>query len=439
VCGEGRGHKPDGEGRTRAVKIVIVSQYYPPESVPLPSALAHGLAERGHDVRVLTAYPNYPDGRLAAGYRQRLVHHERDGDVLVRRVPIVISHSSNPLGRLANYVSFGLSSITASRFVRDADVVYVYATQMTAAIGPSVWRQVSGTPYVLHVQDLWPESITGSAMVGEGRVSRTISAVLTPWLRYLYRNAAATIGIGPSMARLLKERGAPSGRIHAVYNWAPVEPIANVSPIASSSAGDAKSGLRVMYAGNLGYMQDLETVIRAASLVRDLPGFRLTFFGSGVAEERLRTLARELRATSVEFVGRVPSDEMPLHHSQTDFQLVKLKNLAIFQATVPSKLQTSLASGTPVITTVAGDVTDLVQKHGVGLTSSPGNPEALAQAFRAAHALSKSARTQMGQRARALYEASMSASSGIDALEAILLDAARLSKRNGNNDRVVQR
>lgn len=402
------------------MKIAVVTQYYYPEPVPIAQSVAQGLAARGHDVTVITAFPNYPSGRLYPGYRQTRRHSEADGPVRVLRVPIFLSHSQNALGRILNYLSFAWNSYRAGAAVNDVDVVYCYATQMTAAIGPAWWRRRRGIPFVMHVQDLWPESVTGSSMVGGRRLQALIARTLRPWLESLYRGAAATIGIGPSMSRILVDRGVAPERIHTIYNWAQTTDLSIVR-----SEPSAEGTLSVMYAGNIGEMQDLDTVIRAAALVTDLEGLSISIVGSGVAEARITELARKAGLANVRFFGRVPFSEMAEHYARSDFQLVTLKDLDIFKATIPSKLQASLAIGAPVITTVAGDVGELVSNERVGFCSEPGNPEALAEAFRRAYATSPDERAAMGRRARDLYESTMSRESGLDQIESILASARR--------------
>jgi len=412
------------------MKIAIVTQYYPPEPVPIPHALAHGLAERGHDVRVVTAFPSYPNGRIYPGYHQRWRSLEEDRGVKVHRVPLFVSHSRSALGRLLSYGSFGWTSIFAAGFIKDVDVTYVYATQMTAAIAPSWWFRLFRIPFVLHVQDLWPESVTGSSLAGGKTLSRIINSVLTPWLAGMYRRAVGTIAIGPTMMRLLGERGVVEERLHAVFNWADD---AGGLRDAKGKMSESQS-LRVMYAGNMGELQDLQTVLQAAALVSDLRGFQLDLVGSGISEASLRDLAAKLKLDNVVFHGRVPVADMGEQYSRSDFQLVPLKDLQIFRGTIPSKFQASLASGIPVITNVAGDVSDIVLERNVGLTSTPGDPESLAMAFRTAYAMSGSARRAMGERGAKLYNEGMSMSRGIDKIEAILADAVRSSRRERVND-----
>src|SRR5690606_15800752 len=121
-------------------------------------------------------------------------------------------------------------SSTARRLTSGVDVVYVYATQMTAGFGPWLWRKTGGPPYVLHVQDLWPDSVIGSSLVESGAKGRLIAGALRPWLRSAYRGATATIGIAPTMVKTLTERGVPRDRAHLVYNWADnIEPVQQVA------------------------------------------------------------------------------------------------------------------------------------------------------------------------------------------------------------------
>ena len=405
------------------MKIAIVTQYYAPEAIRIPDTLAKQLLARGHEVRVITGYPNYPDGKLFDNYRQRWRHTERRGGIVVRRVPLLISHSYNPIARFINYLTFAFNAGLAYSWVRSADVVYVYATQMTPAIGPSLWRLFFRLPYVMHVQDLWPESVTGSTMAGGGAAKKVISGLLNPWLRYLYRTAAATIAIAPSMARMLVERGVPEDRIHTVLNWDASE--SETAPVARSRANEYVS---IVYAGNLGDHQDLDTVIEAANAVKHLVHLRVIIVGSGVAEARLRKLALSLNAHNVTFKGRVAPEEMGQIHADSDFEIVSLKDLEIFEGTIPSKLQASLANAIPVITTVRGDVKRLVNDYGIGFACDPEDAGQLARTFEKAANLNPFQRDQIGARAMKYYMDSMSIDHGVAQIERILTTSSRASK-----------
>lgn len=404
------------------MKILIISQYYPPEAVPLPADLARGLALRGHDVRVLTGYPNYPTGRIFDGYAQKWRSKEQDGAVEVHRVPLFADHSQSALKRMLNYGSYALSSSTARRLSHGADVIYVYATQMTAGFGPWLWRTTGGRPYVLHVQDLWPDSIIGSSLVERDRKGRFIAAVLGPWLRSAYRGAAATIGIAPTMVKTLTERGVAGDRAHLVYNWADdMEPVQHVE-------SDDATETRIVYAGNVGDMQDLGTAVRAAHAAKDA-GVTLSIVGDGVLRQQLQDLVTQLGARNVRFVDPVPRERMREVYETTDFALVSLKDMPAFRGTIPSKFQAVLAAGVPVITTVQGDVRAFTQSQGVGIVADAENVGSLEATFRQAALVPAEERVAMARRARAAYDEYFSQQSGISAIEALLTTASKETRR----------
>jgi colanic acid biosynthesis glycosyl transferase WcaI len=401
------------------VRFVVVSQYYWPEPVRIPREVATDLAARGHEVVVVTGYPNYPEGRLADGYRMGEQPLEHIDGIPVHRVPIRVSHSRNPIGRIRNYLSYGRAVARRPELARDADAVYVYATQMTAALGPSSWRRRGGPPYVLHIQDLWPDSITASSLV-PAPVGRMIARALGGWLRRRYREAAAVIAIAPAMAEVLVARGVPAANVRTIFNWAVDADDVRPEPRASPPAG-----LRLIYAGNIGDMQDLETVLDALALLGDLPGIGLDVFGAGIAESRIRARAADLGLRGVRFRGVVPREHIGRHYAEADFQLVTLKPSPVFELTIPSKFPAGLAHGLPVVTNVTGEVARLVDGARIGVTCRPGDPVDLARALRLAHAIPPRERIEMGKRARAMYEEQMSRDEGLSALERALVDAAQ--------------
>lgn len=276
--------------------LVVLSQWYPPEHHIYAPDVAAAAQQQGYRVTVITGYPNRPGGKLHPGYKQRFSHTEIIDGVTVRRVPLVINHSHNALERVANFLSFSLSALTATSTIKDADVIYAYGTPATAAIPAQLWRKFYGIPYVLHVQDLWPESVTGSGMLGNGWLNKTAGAVLNLWLRRLYGNASKLLTLSPGMAQLLIDRGHRADQCVIVYNWAEEDTL-QLKPAETFSS----TGLKLLYAGNLGPMQDLETAIEAARKLEDHRDFEFKIAGEGVAEESLRAAAEGAR--SVKFLA----------------------------------------------------------------------------------------------------------------------------------------
>lgn len=402
------------------MNILIVSQYYPPEGVTIPAEIAQGLADKGHKVRVLTGFPNYPSGNIFPGYKQKWRSKGTDGQVEILRVPLLTDHSASALRRMTNYLSFAFTSSTAKKYANDADVIYVYATQMTPALGPWLWKKLGGAPYVLHVQDLWPESILESSMIGESKLGKVINSLLNPWLSNVYKNAAAIIGIAPTMVSTLTGRGGDPQSMALIYNWA------NDS-VAPRETTKGSHSTEILFAGNIGDMQDLETVVRAAHLVEDIP-VQVTIVGDGVAREKVTSLAEELGCTNVKFRGSVPREEMAGIYASSDFSLVTLRDLEVFRGTIPSKFQASISHGLPVITTVQGDLRGLVEEHDVGLTAESEDAESLALAIREAHNMNTDGYKALQKRTRKVYLDHFSRRAGIDSVETVLAQAAKHSK-----------
>lgn len=405
----------------------MVTQYYPPEGALIPSTVARGLAEKGHQVSVLTGFPNYPSGNIYPGYKQKWRHRERDGLIEVLRVPLYADHSTNIFARSLNYLSFALSVATARGFAKEADVIYIYATQMTPAFGPWLWRKFGGAPYVLHVQDLWPDSITGSSMVSGSKFSKIIEALLNPWLKNAYRSSTGVIGIAPTMVSTLIKRGAHREQTALIYNWAD----SSIDREALPSELKSRSVTNFLYAGNVGDMQDLETVVRAAKIVKDAP-VKVTIVGDGVSLEGIKKLSDRLGVENIEFKGRVPRHEMAPIYEQADFALVTLKDLPVFRGTIPSKFQASLAHGIPVLTNVQGDLRGLVEELRIGLTADAEDPESLAEAFVEASGLKSKEYSEFQRRALETYKQKFSLASGVSAIEEVLENAVEQHVRREN-------
>jgi colanic acid biosynthesis glycosyl transferase WcaI len=407
------------------MKIGIVTQWWPPEPAAyIPHDLANELTARGHSVRVLTGFPNYPNGKIYPGYKQRWnERYQRDG-VTVRRVPLYASHDASPARRAANYLSFSAtSSVAALRYLADVDVIYTYLTPAPAAAAGTLLKTLRGIPSVIHVQDLWPESVTGSSMMPDGRVGRTVDSLLHKAMRQLYQRTTSIAVIAPTMRDLVVERGARADNVRVVLNWADETLF---RPVEATAEARRAIGYRdrctIMYAGTMGPLQNIEASVRAAAAVQD--AIDLVLVGSGIARDAAQKLMVELGATNIRFLDRRPASDMPVLYAAADYQLVTLRNLPIFHGTIPSKLQAALSCGSPVVTSVPGDCTQLVEEHGVGLASAPDDWRSLAERFQQAAKLGPGERTEMAHRARETYKARMSRRAGVDQIEDMLIEAA---------------
>jgi glycosyltransferase involved in cell wall biosynthesis len=383
------------------------------------------MRRRGLQTRVITGFPNYPYGRIYKGFRWKLRQIDEADGVVVHRVPYFPSHERSALKRIASYLSFAASAaiLGASSAVR-SDVALVYSTPATAALPALVIRGLGKVPYVLYVADLWPDTVVESGMVREGLASRVMYEALAVFCNQVYRSATAITVTSEGMRDLLIDRGVPDRKVHVVHHWVdesifqPVSP----SPHFRSSLGLGDQFV-AMYAGSMGDLQGLDVAIRAAHLLRDLTNFRLVLLGTGVAEPRLRELADKLGLTNVIFAGPRAPAEMASVMRAADVQLVTLRDLPLFHATIPSKVQAIMASACPIISSVPGDTGALVTESGAGLACPPEDSVALADALRQMHDLGPDGRRMAGLAGRRFYEIRLSESVGSLKLANLLIEA----------------
>lgn len=413
-----------------SIKVGIVSQWYSPEPVLIPKTISDSILATGSSVSVLTGFPNYPGGAIYPGFDGNRSRDELLDGARLRRVRSFVSHDQSAVRRIRSFLSFAWSALKNSGYLADRDVVYVYGTPMTAVLPAVALRIGKSIPFVIHVQDLWPESVLDSGMVGSNFIKRVLNALLTIALKPIYHMAHHIIVISPGMKDVLVRRGVNAEKISVLLNWHTDEG-SRVIARTPATSGDA---ITCVYAGNIGVMQDVSTIILAAAEVQDEVNLEVLIYGSGVAEDAAKRLAVEVDARNVKFMGRVSMEQMRSVYSSSDFQLVTLKDREVFRVTIPSKFQAALANGVPVITTVSGDLAYICEQEGVGLVADPESPASLADAFRSAAMLGEQGRADMARRAHALYWSKLAASNATRSIIVRLNGAATNSNLLDSRD-----
>lgn len=406
-------------------KFGIISQWYSPEPVMIPKTVADAIVGAGHEVRVLTGFPSYPHGSLYPEFDANSQAVQDWDGVQVLRVRSFLSHDQNAARRIRSFLSFAWRSLRGRRFLRDCDAIYVYGTPMTAAAAALALRIGRGIPYVIHLQDLWPESVTESGMVRSPRLQSALNAAISLGLKSVYGLANHIVVISPGMKEVLVKRGVDAAKISVLLNWDANETLPE--KLGLNTPGPDQQ-INCVYAGNIGLMQDVETIVRAAAEVQDELPLHVSIYGSGVSDGAVRALADDLGVTNVEFKGRITTDEMSAVYDQSDFQLVTLRNRSVFRVTIPSKFQAAVSNGVPVITTVPGDLATICAENEIGLVAEPESPLSLAQAFRTAAELGLHGRAAMASRARDFYWTTLSADKGTDFITSRLEEAAKTRK-----------
>lgn len=408
------------------MKIGYVTQWFDPEtgSAATPGIIARALTARGHEVEVLTGFPNYPEGRLYDGYTLAAYRREvRDG-MTVHRAPLIPTHKSRAVSRMLNYSSFASgAALVGTRVLRDADVVLVHSTPATVAVPALAAKAIYGVPFVPMIQDLWPDTVTSSGFLGGGQ-SSGVEKLLHTFCDTVYRQASHIAVISPGMSDSIQRRGIPAEKITFAPNWVD-ESTFHPEPRDESlrQSFGLNRGFIVMYAGNFGEFQALDVVLAAAEHLRSRADIQFALVGGGVMETALKRTVEEKKLDNVVLIPSQPFSAMSKVLALGDLHLVSLLDLPLFRITLPSKLQATLAAGKPLVGTVRGDAETVIKDSGAGRTSIPGDPEDLARVVEEM-ADDPEGTAAMGRSGRTYYERVFSEESSVGRLANVLENAA---------------
>ncbi|MFO7568530.1 MAG: glycosyltransferase family 4 protein [Smithellaceae bacterium] len=394
------------------MRILLLTQWFQPEVMLKGLPFAKALAARGHDVEVLTGFPNYPGGKIYSGYRLRLYAKEIMQGVLVHRVWLYPSHDRSALRRILNYCSFALSALLIAPWVvrNKPDVVYVY-NLVTLGLSAFILRRLWGCRVVMDIQDLWPESVAGSGMLNKP----FLLSRLTRFCNWVYQKADGLAVLSPGFEKILTGRGVPQKNIDVIYNWCDEESLQSVAPGGALTKDPRLAGkFTVLFAGTMGVLQGLDTVLATAKLCAErLPDVRFLLVGGGTEKQRLEEKAARMKLDNVIFLPFRNPGEMGEVFAAADALLVHLKDEPVFRVTIPSKTQAYLYAGKPVIMAVRGDAACLIEKSQGGVVCAPEDPEALARAIGALFQMPAEQRRGMGQKGRDFYLGNLSLSCGV--------------------------
>jgi glycosyltransferase involved in cell wall biosynthesis len=380
------------------MEVLVVSQHYWPESFRI-NELVSAMLTAGCRVTVLTGQPNYPDGRVFPGYSAFKVTREQHAQgYSIMRVPLIPRGRATAWKLVANYCSFVVSaSVLGPWLLRNSRVsaIFVFASSPILQVIPAiVIARIKRIPLVTWVQDLWPESLEVTGFVK----SRSLLAMVEKVVRWIYRQNDLLMVQSRGFLASVSERAA----------GVPVEYFPNPGDAAfleqsSSTALTLPPGFNVLFAGNLGIAQGLDSVIAAAELLRDQPDVRFVLVGSGSRMEWLRSEIEKRRLENVMLAGRFPASAMPGILAQASALLVSLVRSPTMSQTIPTKLQAYLAAARPIIAALDGEGAAVVREAGAGISCPPEEPTALAAAIRRLHASSPEQLAEMGSAGRAYY------------------------------------
>jgi glycosyltransferase involved in cell wall biosynthesis len=387
------------------MRILYVSQYYPPE-IGAPSARVSELARHwvsaGHEVTVLTGFPNHPTGVVHPDYRKRirrLFWREKADGVDVVRTWLIPLPNGKPLERILNYTSFCISAALRGIFLRRPDIVIGTSPQLLVGISGWFLSKVKRAPFVFEVRDIWPDAIVAS---GVGRENSLLARSLRAISRFLHRVADKIVVVTPAFeSDLVDNWHVPGEKIAIVQNGVETDLF---SPGPASAGLVDELGLAgrfvISYVGTIGLAHGLGTILDVAEELRkELPEALFLIVGEGAEREELVEQSRRRGLDNVVFVSQQPRARVVDVVRASDVCLVLLKDAPIFETVIPTKMLEFMSCGRPVVLGVGGQARAILDAAGGGIAVPPESPGEVADALRRLHA-DPALRQELGERGR---------------------------------------
>jgi colanic acid biosynthesis glycosyl transferase WcaI len=370
------------------VNLLYISQYFPPEMgapAARASELARHWADAGHQVSILTGFPNHPTGVVPAEWRsrlRRLMYHQKIGQVDVYRTWLWPLPNRKAHERMRNYASFCVSAALRGMTIPRPDVIIASSPQLL--VGLAGWwlaftRQI---PFVFEVRDLWPESLGAVGVAGERSL---LHHALARIAGFLYRRADRIVVVTSAFKDyLIHHWRVPALKIDIVENGVETDLFAPDSVAAAGRRKElnAESRFLVSYIGTLGMAHGLETLLDAAATLQSkAPHVLFLLVGEGSEKERIKSLAQSRGLANVRFLDQQSREKIPSFISASDLCLVLLKKTDVFKTVIPTKMLEYMSCARPVILGVEGQARQILEDAGAGLAIEPENAAAIAAAI----------------------------------------------------------
>jgi glycosyltransferase involved in cell wall biosynthesis len=368
------------------VKILYISQYFPPE-IAAPavrvSELSRHWAAAGHNVTVLTGFPNHPTGVIPPEYRaklRRLVFRERMEGVQVVRTWLWPKPNRKALGRMLNFISFAVSAAISGLLLSRPD--FVIATSPQLLVGLTGWwlARAKRVRFILEIRDLWPESLSA---VGMGNDESLLHRVLGMLADFLYRQSDKIVVVTPAFKEhLVKNWKVPAEKISIVPNGVETELFSpeKTNPLLKQEL-NAEGKFIACYIGTMGMAHGLETILEAAEELKSVaPQVLFVLVGEGAEKENIAARAQSMELSNVRIIDAQPREKIPSYICASDICLVLLKRTPVFETVIPTKMLEFLSCARPVILGVEGQAKKIVQDAYAGVCIQPENAKDLVHA-----------------------------------------------------------
>ena len=378
------------------MKILVVTQYFWPEEFRI-NDICDGLVEKGNEVEVLTGMPNYPKGKYSEGYSIGGPYSEIYEGIKIRRVPIVPRGKNSSILLMLNYLSFmilGSISIIPLLF-KKYDKVFMFETSpITAAVPALIYSKMRKVPSYIYVQDVWPEVFYTIVPIKNDKLKKIFKKICTS----IYNGFDKILISSRGFKNILCKTGLSSNKIVYFPQWAEDIYRTNVDI-------EKNENFTVTFAGNIGKVQSVDTIVKAANLCRENKDVKWNIVGDGSEFENIKSLVKKYGLEdTVILTGRKPVSEMPVCYAMSDALIVTLRDEEILNATLPAKVQSYMAAGKPIITAVNGEGSEIVEKSGCGLAGKAEDYKQLYKNVMLLYNMTDVERVTMGERGRIYFE-----------------------------------
>lgn len=361
-------------------KLLIVSQYFWPEEFRI-NELAKSLGEEELEIKVLTQIPSYPNYEIFKG--RRFNFKEKLGKLVVYRIPTLARRNSKT-GIFINYLSYIIFSFPYLLFFRFKQFDYLLVFQPSPVIvgfWPVILFNSPKIKKIIWILDLWPD--TFFSVINSN--SRFLNSFVEGLSEFIYKRFNNLLVQTKGFKIRLIQMGIEAKNIKLFPNFS--EEIFQ-KPLVKNTPIDAKvnevldhipKGFKILFAGNLGYSQDIESVLKAAELCGGEKHLNWIFIGTGRAEESILQKIKESGLNNVFLLGRFDLEFMPYFFDKCDVMLVTLSNEEAFSITIPGKLPSYMASAKPILGMLNGEGKELIERSNAGLCSNSGDFKSLSE------------------------------------------------------------
>jgi len=368
------------------MKILYISQYFYPEMGAAAARvfeISRYWAALGHEVTVLTCFPNYPDGNIYGGYlgkHRRLYLTENIDGVNVVRLVTYPTHLRSSARRGLNYLSSLVTSSIAVPFLKKNDVVIGTSPPLFMGLPALFYSRLRGIPFVFEVRDLWPEVISA---VGVGEKGSLTYKIFDRTASLLYDKSDLVVALTESFREtMINDRGVPAGKIAVIENAVdtdffkprPLEP-------GEINGLGLKGKFVVSYVGTIGFTHGVGVALKAAEELRTaIPELVFLFVGDGSDKERLLKIKEEKKLDNVIFTGKQPKEKIPEFLNASAVSLVLSTDEPLFRKTIFAKVFEPMACGNPVVIGAEGETRKIVERARSGIGFEPGSVKGLVDA-----------------------------------------------------------